>query len=182
MTLHIPTITCSTSNTQDIGWGAYSDPGSQTNLDHTAQADVQAVCVGGSPAYYVSAYTYGGGNNLGSASPGDLVIASVSENGTTTTSTVHDVTSGQTFTSAGSQGSDFFGWVAGYNYANPTDGYDGTIPAFSKVSMSKATINGDYLAYTSPSRYYMKDTTAIQEVAGLITRTGDGFTLVFKHA
>jgi hypothetical protein len=176
-TFKLPAITCSSTDTMDLGFGVFGIPTGATDLSDSRQADGQVDCIGGSPYYYISAYTPVGGNNYVAANAGDKIIASLSENGSQVTATVHDVTTGVTVTSTGDDPFDTQVNTGAYNYY-----YPGRIPTFNRVTISKAQVNGDYLGYTASYQLAMKPNRRIQIDAGALNRAGDGFALLFKNS
>jgi len=112
-------------------------------------------------------------------SPGDTVVASLSESATATAGNVHDLTSGGNLQEVGAatssddtvfigdEGPDLFGVTA--------------VPTFSKVTFSNAMVDGEYLNLWTPARYNLKTGSDTQIDAGTIGRPGDTFKTTFKH-
>lgn len=176
-TFRVPAISCPSSDLQDLGFGVFGIQTGAPDLSAQSQANAQVDCTSGSATYYISAFTFGGGNDFVAASPGDLVVASLYENGTTTVATVHDLTSHVTVTSSGTSSFDSQVNTGAYNYF-----YPGTIPTFGKVKFTKSQVNGDYLKYSGPTQLNMKGASSVQIGAGALVAAGDGFTASFRHA
>jgi hypothetical protein len=173
-TLRIPNISCASSgDNEDVGFGVF---GVVSNSSLDSQADAQVGCANGGTFYFLAAYSSGNGNTI-VANPGDLVVASLYENGSTTVATIHDVTSGKTVTHSGSAGFDTAVNTGAYNYY-----YPGNIPTFTSVAFSKCQVNGDYLVYGSPAQFNMHPTHEREQIAaGTIASSGDAFKLIFKN-
>jgi hypothetical protein len=162
----------------DVGYGVYAFTPSVGNFYDTTQADVQVVCNSGAIAYYISAFTEGGGNKFEQVSAGDLVTVSLIEDGTNTTATVHDITAGLTDTSTGASAFDTAENTGAYNYVAP-----GTIPTFGKVKFSQSQVNGTSLGNAAGvTALKMKPATLIQMTPTGFNATGRKFALKFRHA
>ncbi len=180
----IPTVTCPSDDEMDFGWGVYAIPPAG-DLTFTTQADVQVVCESGAVQFYdLQAYTPSNQqNDATDASPGDLVIATITEDGTTTTSTLYDVTKNVTMTAVDSTPFDTAELTGSYNYCY--DGVNcgtGVIPSFGRVTLNKSRVNGEVIGNTATSRLNMEDGSDVQASATNLNHTGDGFGVIFRHS
>ncbi len=178
----VPTATCPSTNLMDFGWGVYAVP-TAGDLNDTSQADVQVVCEGGPPLYYLSAFTPGY-NDIEVAYPGDVVVTTLVEDGTTTTSTVHDLTTDVTATSSAPTPFDTAELTGSYNYSyvGSIYGSTGEIPAFGRVNLNKDSVNGSPLGDTATQRLRMFDGTHVQATASNLNHAGDGFGVLFHRS
>jgi hypothetical protein len=116
-------------------------------------------------------------------SPGDRVVASLSESSTATIAAVHDLTSGTHVSiSAAATTTDETVFVGDEGPMLASSGAVTRVPTFTKVLFSKAQVNGQYLGDWSPVRYNLATHgTKVQESAGVLTGDCDAFSTTFKN-
>ncbi len=176
VTFTVPTVSCTPT---DIADGAFVQTGVYTDTSRT-YALIEAVCTQSSPKYYYLLGTRSGGVQQPAAA-GDVVVASLFQSGTSTWAEIHDLTNGQYWLDDNSvnQG-DTVVDIGTYS----EDFVDFPVPTFSKIKFTNATVNGDYLAFDSPTEYNTLNGGDLLIKAGALTTsaTGSSFSDTFKHA
>ncbi len=178
VTFTVPAISCSAKDIADsaIEWtGVYTD-----TLD--TQAFVAGYCASSGPIYSYVFATLAGSYVQSGAAPGDVVVVSLFQSGTSTWAEIHDLTNGQH-------------WFADNNVNQGDTVVDiGTdtevaccgrpVPTFSKVKFTNATVNGDYLDFDGPTQFNTLNGGDLVIKAGALTTsaTGSSFADTFTHA
>jgi hypothetical protein len=150
--------------------------GAITNtLDTWALA--QASCSAGTAAYSFTVGTpAGSASNLAGASPGDTVVASMFQSGTSTSADVRDLTSGSHWVESDSTN-------VGDTTIDIGTYFTGAAASFGTTKMSNAQVNGQYLGFESPSRFKDASTHTLVASGPLTTNAkGTSFVLTFKHS
>jgi hypothetical protein len=148
-------------------------------IDWSGDAVVDVQCNGGTPSYSFDVSS--GSNNFTEpgVSAGDVVVASMYQTSSVVSATVHDLTSHYTWVAQNSPftGSGVFWsvWTGAYYY-----GDSGSWAQFTTVPFSKCQINGDYLTYTSPTRYNYRPGGSVLVKTGALNSAGDGFKLTWN--
>jgi len=175
-TFRAPSYSCG-SATEDIQIGpvAYNSSGS---LD--AEAGLQPTCEDGTPAYYIAAFTDGGGifDSTG-VNAGDEIVASIEESVSgNTTATVTDVTQNVQWISDetnGTSGSDDTGFSEGI-----FDFFSG-VPDFSKISLTSVQVDGQYLGQVGATQYNLHDHGTLA-TASAVAEYSENLNITFKNA
>jgi hypothetical protein len=172
----MPSITCeSTANYEWLLPGIWVYTAS---AELTEQVDVNFNCDDGTLVEEGQISVQGQETSL-AVSPGDTVVASLSESATATAGTLDDLTSGATAQAVGPATSDdttvFIGDAGGSQFGVTA------VPTFSKVVFSQAQVDGEYLALWVPARENLQTGSDAQIDAGALARPGDTFTTTFKH-
>ncbi len=177
VTFTVPTISCTAA---DKGEDATLEPGVFTDT-LSAIAVVDAYCTSSGPAYNYLLATDSGSYFPTGAAPGHVVVASLFESATSTWAEIHDLTNGEYWydDNSANQG-DTVADIGTLSF----DYLDIPVPTFKKVLFTKATVNGDYLGFDSPTEYNTVNGSDLVIKAGALTTsaTGSGFSDTFKHA
>ena len=166
----VPTVTCTTTKFGYEYFGVYTN-------DISLTAWVGAYCnyqVTG-PSYFYIVQTPAGSFQE-PAAPGDQVVTSIFQTSTTSQAEVHDLTNGQFwYANDGNLGESTIN-IGGY--------IDPSVPSFPHFAMTNAQINGDYLAFESPTQYSDYNGTRPLVLSGALTTTASGtsFGVTFKHS
>jgi hypothetical protein len=179
VTFTVPKVTCTKS---DKSKDAVQYEGVYTlALDVYALVGTSCSSTGTSYQYYFS--TKAGAFTEPGAAPGDTVVTSLFQSGSSTFAEIHDLTAN-------------LYWVAN-NPVNQGDtavalgALNGTytgvpIPTYTTVQFSNATVNGDYLGFDSPGQYNTvnsSDSVLIAKAGKLKTSaSGSSFSVTFEHA
>jgi hypothetical protein len=170
VTFKIPPVNCTVTPTATVSDGVIT-----SSLGTWALA--QASCSSGTPAYSFTVGTpAGSASDLTGASPGDTVVASMFQSGTSTTADIRDLTSSSHWSQSdpidvGDNGIDIGAYLTG------------PVASFAITKMSNAQVNGQYLGFQSPTE--SKDVSTHTLVAGSALTTtahGTSFSLTFKHS
>jgi hypothetical protein len=176
-TFTIPKITCTKkqqAHHAQIELGVYTN-------DPVIFSRIGVGCTAGGPFYYYNVGTFSGVITE-PATAGDTVVTSLSDSPTASDAEVHDLTNHQywisDYTSPYQQSTVDIG---SYDYFSPLGI---PIAPFPTVTLSNATVNGDYLGFESPTRYNASDgTVTLVKSGGLKTSAaGSSFSLTFEHA
>ncbi len=133
------------------------------------------------PGYNDAFSTRAGGFNQPGAAAGDVVVASLFQSATSTGAEIHGLTNGEycVANNTADQG-DTVVDLGAFNEVQ------GGIPAptFSKVKITNATVNGDYLGFDSPTEVNALNGGDLLMKAGPLVTSGTGstFSVKFKHA
>jgi hypothetical protein len=167
-TFKVPTINCSDGNGYTQEWGI--DVSSDTIFSAVA-----GICNGAGAATYAYIVLANDDEVIEpGASPGDTVVTSGFETGTTTEADIHDLTNGTRYRENGSPVSALASVdIGGFN--------EGATPPFTTTAFSKCQVNGQYLADESPVQYNQKSGHVTLVTSSRIARPGDGFKLTFKN-
>lgn len=197
VTFKMPTITCTSGYTQEqpINFGVTNGP----VTPNPVAAFAQASCTGATAAYSFVVETKAGlATSLTGLAPGNTVVASIFQSGTTTEAEIHDLTSNTYWASAfGGNEGDTAAQIGAFEYW-PYEKYEDNfpyfiepIPAFSKATMSIAEVNGDFLGFDSPVEHnlYTEHTTLTGTANKVLVATGalktgpggSSFGLTFKR-
>lgn len=170
VTFKIPVVDCTATPNATVSEGVVTSTLRTWSL-------AQESCSSGNP---VSSFTVGtpagSASNLSGASPGDTVVASMFQSGTSTYADIRDVTSHSHWfeTDPTNEGDTSIG-IGAY--------LTGPVASFATIKMSNAQVNGEYLGFESPSRYNDVSThTLVASSASTTTSRGTSFTLMFKHS
>jgi hypothetical protein len=170
VTFKIPVVNCTVTPTATVSDGVIT-----STLGTWALA--QASCSSGTPAYSFTVGTpAGSASGLAGASPGDTVVASMFQSGTSTSADIRDITSSSHWfqtdpTNVGDTGVNIGAYLTG------------PVASFAMTKMSNAQVNGQYLGFESPTQF--KDVSTHTLVASSALKTtggGTSFTLTFKHS
>ena len=107
----------------------------------------QESCSSGIPDYsFTVATPAGSASNLAGASPGDTVVASMFQSGTSTDADIRDLTSNTHWfesdpTNVGDTGIGIGAFL------------NGPVASFATTTMKNAQVNGQYLGFESPSQF-----------------------------
>ena len=154
----------------------------------TADVDVDALvesyCASTGPKTRFFVNTPGGSLTEPGPTPGDTVVASMFQSGTTTGANVHDVTSGAFwFENESANVGDTTIDIGSLNQFQLTNS---PVPTFTKVHFSNATVNGDYLGFSGVGATQFNDLNGgdLLIKSGALSTTGAGtsFADTFKHA
>lgn len=177
VTFTVPAISCTAS---DIANNAAMYTGVFTNT-LTVQALVGAYCTSDGPAYDYFLETDSGFYSQFGVAPGDVVVASLFESGTSTWAEVHNLTNGQYWydNNTANQGDTTvdLGTYSLSSFGDP-------VPTFSKIKFTNATVNGDDLGFDSPTQFNTLNggDLLIKSSALVTSATGSSFSDTFKHA
>ncbi len=170
VTFKIPLVDCTATPNATVSEGVVTSTLRTWSL-------AQESCSSGTP---VSSFTVGtpagSASNLSGASPGDTVVASMFQSGTSTDADIRDVTSHSHWfeTDPTNEGDTSIG-IGAY--------LTGPVASFATIKMSNAQVNGEYLGFESPSRYNDVSTRKLVTGSALTnTSRGTSFTLTFKHS
>ena len=170
VTFKIPVVNCAVTPNATVSEGVIT-----SSLGTWALA--QESCSSGTP---VSSFTVGtpagSASDLAGASPGDHIVASMFQSGTSTDADIRDLTSGSHWfeTDPTNVGDTAIG-IGTY--------LTGQVASFAPITMSNAQVNGEYLGFESPSRYKDVSThTLVASSALTTTARGTSFALTFKHS
>jgi hypothetical protein len=170
VTFKIPVVDCTATPNATVSEGVVTGTLRTWSL-------AQESCSSGTP---VSSFTVGtpagSASNLSGASPGDTVVASMFQSGTSTYADIRDVTSHSHWfeTDPTNEGDTSIG-IGAY--------LTGPVASFATIKMSNAQVNGEYLGFESPSQYKDVSThTLVASSALTTTSRGTSFTLTFKHS
>ncbi len=177
VTFTVPAISCTTTDIADSAteWtGIYTD-------SSKAVAFVEADCTLNGPTYNYAVATLAASLFKPGAMPGDVVVASLFQSGTSTWAEIHDLTNGEYwFADNDVNQGDTVVDIGTYSFA-----YAGVrVPTFKKIHFTNATVNGDYLGFDSPTEYNtLNGGDLVIKAAALTTSaTGSSFSDTFKHA
>jgi hypothetical protein len=175
-TFKVPTISCASGQGQSFGVVGVS-----TRLPYILeQADVDTTCNGTTAVYQVNVVAGTFQSVQSGVSPGDTVVASFYQTSSWSQATVHDLTTGSTWTSTSSQGFLSDNAFIGVN-DYPANGIGNGVAAFGTVLFSRNQVNGDYLGFQQPTAYNWKyQSTPSVTIGRLISEVR--FKLVFKHS
>lgn len=176
-TFTVPKFTCTNKDKTDVAefdLGVYMD-------NFEAFSWINVICsIRGAVYYYLLGS--GSGETSEPATAGDTVVTSVSESATTTFAEIHDLTNGQYWSHDGPNAADDTHVdIGSLNYV-AANGQ--SIPTFSKVTLSNASVNGDYLGFEAPTEYNALDggVPLVNTGALATSASGSTFSLTFKHA
>ena len=175
-TFTVPKLTCTADEQAEdatLDLGVYTD-------DLSVSSFIAMSCGLGGPSYDYYLETPSGYASQ-PATPGDTVVTSLSESPTSTYAEIHDLTNGQYwFDDSTSPLDDTVVDIGSFNFE--TLNYP--VPTFSTVTLSIATVNGDYLGFDSPTRYNaLSGAETVIKTSGLKTSaSGSSFSLTFKHS
>ena len=170
VTFKVPVVNCTVTPNATVSEGVVT-----STLGTLALA--QESCSSGIPDYsFTVATPAGSASNLAGASPGDTVVASMFQSGTSTDADIRDLTSNTHWfesdpTNVGDTGIGIGAFL------------NGPVASFATTTMKNAQVNGQYLGFQSPSQF--KDVSTHTLVAsGALTTTsrGTSFALTFKHS
>ena len=139
MTFKIPVVNCTDTPNATVSEGVIT-----STLRTWALA--QESCSSGTPASSFTVGTPAGSSSgLAGASPGDKIVASMFQSGTSTSADIRDLTSGSHWfeTDPTNEGDTGIG-IGTY--------LTGPVASFATIKMSNAQVNGQYLGFESPSR------------------------------
>ena len=170
VTFKIPLVNCTATPN-----GAVSE-GVITNTLRT-WALAQESCSSGTPAYSFTVGTpAGSASDLAGASPGDTIVASMFQSGTSTYADIRDLTSSSHWVQIDPTNVGDTGIGIGASLTQQ-------VATFPMTTMSNAQVNGEYLSFESPTRYKDVSThTLVKSSALTTTAAGTSFTLTFKHS
>ncbi len=170
VTFKIPVVNCTDTPNATVSEGVIT-----STLRTWALA--QESCSSGTPASSFTVGTPAGSSSgLAGASPGDKIVASMFQSGTSTSADIRDLTSGSHWfetdpTNVGDTGIGIGTYLTG------------PVASFATIKMSNAQVNGQYLGFESPSQYNDVSTHTLVASSALTTNArGTSFTLTFKHS
>jgi hypothetical protein len=170
VTFTVPTITCTARDTADsvtLYSGVYTD-------NRYTEAFVYGHCPpSGPPLYFAQVQTPSSSLDYLGTAPGDVVVASLFQSGTSTVAEVHDVTAQRNWVSDSSENQGETVVDIGTYTGLP-------VPAFTKVKFTNATVNGDYLGFDSPTRYNTLNGGDLLIKSGALTTIGTGSSFADK--
>jgi hypothetical protein len=170
VTFQIPTVNCTVTPNATVSEGVNT-----STLRTWALA--QESCSSGTPGYSFTVGTpAGSASDLAGASPGDTVVTSMFQSGTSTYADIRDLTSS-----------------AHWFEADPTNVGDTGIgigayltervASFTTTTMSNAQVNGESLGFERPSGYRDFSThTLVARSALTTTASGTSFALTFRNS
>ena len=175
VTFTIPTTTC---NATDADSTQYLGVATDT-LDTVAVILME--CVSLEPIYYFDASTLSGATVEAGAHPGDVVVTSLFQTGTSTWAEVHDLTQNLYWYDNNSVNQGDTGIDLG-SLSFSANGY--LVPKFTTVTLANATVNGDYLGFESPTQYNALNGGDVLIKSGKLQTSGTGsrFSLKFRHS
>jgi hypothetical protein len=193
-TVQLPTAKCANRNDlEDVFIGDLLVPSTGDAYQGGANdgsADVVTYCDGSSatPTYYLEAFTLSGGDSSGdSASPGDLVQFTLTDNyGGTDTATATDLNTGQSETSTGSSPNDdtqvYQGLIPNTWYEEEGSVVDKAIPKFTTLKFDNAIINGRLWTTARPAPYSLAQNSDVQIKSAAVPKTSTyNFSLAESH-
>jgi hypothetical protein len=170
VTFKIPVVNCTVTPDAAVSEGVVTSTFGTSAL-------AQESCASGSPSYSFSVATpAGSASNLAGASPGDTVVASMFQSGTSTDADIRDLTSNTHWfesdpTNVGDTGIGIGAFL------------NGPVASFATTTMKNAQVNGQYLGFQSPSQFKDVSTHTLVASSALTTSAkGTSFTLTFKHS
>jgi hypothetical protein len=178
-TFVVPTLNCA-GNTKTLGENFGVEQGASDSFYGYEQSIVQAECHGATPSYHfivkvgTTSFTEPG------VSPGDTVVASFFQDSTYAQSTVHDLTSGDTWIAEGSA------FSLGAADIGEFDAVPSTAPLhvapFGTVTFKDCQVNDDYLGFgNNLSAWNLKLAGIVNITTGAITGE-NSFKLTFHHS
>jgi hypothetical protein len=174
VTFAIPSISCTSS---DVAHGAELADGVFTENLRT-YALIAESCTSSGPKYSFLVGTDTEELTDPGVEPGDVVVTSLFESGTSTWAEIHDLTLGAYWSASNSvdQG-DTSVFLGTYNGTVP-------IPTFGKIKYSSATVNGDDLGFDILTTYNTVNGSELLIKTSTVTttRAGSSFSEKFKHA
>jgi hypothetical protein len=176
-TFTVPKITCTK---QDKSLGAIQWDGVYTNTLNTF-ALIATQCLTSGPSYSYVFQTEAGSFVEPGAAPGDTVVTSLFQTGSSTWAEIHDLTAhaywfadnsvnqGDTTVDVGTLNGTFEGAL---------------VPTYTTTNFTNATVNGDYLGFDSPTQVNTLNGGDLIAKAGKLKTNGSGssFSVTFEHA
>ncbi len=152
------------------------------DVDVTALVESYCASTGPKTKFYVSSPA--GFLDKPGPTPGDTVVASMFQSGSTTGADVHDVTSGAYwFDDDSANVGDTTIDIGSLNQFQLTNS---PVPTFTKVHFSNATVNGDDLGFSSVGAVQYNDLNGgdllVKSGALTTSATGTIFSVKFKRA
>jgi hypothetical protein len=177
VTFTVPKITCTA---KDKSKGAIQWDGVYTNTLDTF-AFVATQCGSSGATYSYVFQTSAGSFDEPGAAPGDTVVTSLFQSGSSTYAEIHDLTAGAYWFANNSvnQGDT----TVDIGTLNGT--FEGVpVPTYSTTNFSNATVNGDDLGFDSPSQVNTLNGGDLVAKAGKLKTNGSGssFSVTFEHA
>ncbi len=177
-TFTVPKISCTTTDTNK---GAEEWNGVFTSSLST-YALVASQCRSSGPVYDWQFQTGAGNFNEPGAAPGDVVVASLFQSGSSTFAEIHDLTQNVTWVADNpvNQGDT----IVNIGTYNEDQALSVPVPTFTKANFTNATVNGDYLGFESPTEINALNGGDLLIKSGKLhtTATGSVFSETFKHA
>ena len=174
VTFAVPSISCTST---DVAHGAELQDGVFTENLRT-YAVIDESCTSSGPNYSFQVGTDTEDHTEPGVDPGDVVVTSLFESGTSTWAEIHDLTLGAYWSASNSanQG-DMSVFLGTYNGTVP-------IPTFGKIKYSSATVNGDDLGFDILTTYNTVNGSDLLIKTSKVTTTlaGSSFSEKFKHA
>jgi hypothetical protein len=176
-TFTVPKITCTAKDKSQsaIQWdGVYTDTLNTFAL-------VATECLTSGPTYQYVFQTEAGSFVEPGAAPGDTVVTSLFQSGSSTWAEIHDLTANLYWFADNpvNQGDT----VVDIGTLNGT--FEGRpVPTYTTATLSNATVNGDYLGFDSPTQFNALNGGDLIAKAGKLKTNGSGssFTVTFEHA
>ncbi len=166
----IPRVNCTVTPDATVSEGVIT-----SSLGTWALA--QASCSSGTPDYTFTVGTpAGSASDLAGASPGDTVVTSMFQSGTSTSADIRDLTSSSHFFETDPTNVGDAGIGIGVYLTGP-------VASFATTTIRNAQVNGQYLGFQSPSREKDVSTDKLVTSSALTTTAGGtSFALTFKHS
>jgi hypothetical protein len=174
VTFKVPKFTCAATGVYGNMFGVGDEA---TFGDPTTLAAVWQVCENGTAYNYLDVQANASLFTETGFSPGDTIVASFFQTATLDQATIHDITSTYSYVAQGAPVPDASATFGTFPLFD--DGSQIPIPKFSKVSMSQATVNGDYLSYAAPTQLNLTSGTKTLISTGTL-KANSSFTLTFK--
>jgi hypothetical protein len=170
VTFKIPAVNCTVTPDATVSEGVIT-----TSLSTLALA--QESCASGTPDYsFTVATPAGSAAGLAGASPGDTVVASMFQSGTSTYADIRDLTSNTHWQEIDATNVGDTGVGIGTYLTGP-------VASFATTTMKNAQVNGQYLGFQSPVQFKSVSTHPLVTSSALTTNaSGTKFTLTFKHS
>jgi hypothetical protein len=155
-----------------------SDDNPETG-NFSTYSGVGEACESGSPTYRYDLGVNGQTNGQSGVEPGDTVVTSMFQTGTTEEAEVHDLTNGEYWYSDSSPVPDSSVAIGAIGIAPCGDGF--CIPDFGKLTFSNVQVDGDYFAFEPRGAYdEWSGQTKLITTPSSPPAPGDSFKLTFK--